>query len=132
MKIETIVPIITTSKMRETREFYVKRLGFEVSFDHDHYLGLRAGPKGSPELGFMLPDAESGGTYEGHGTTFAFSVKDADAAHARLVAAGVPIVQPPMDRPWGARSFVARDPNGVMLYVSHPIPAAAEFQAAVR
>ena len=49
-----------------------------------------------------------------------------------LVRAGVDIEEPPTDRPWGARSFVIRDPNGVVLHLSHPIPAAVEFAACVR
>jgi len=132
MKIETIVPIVTTAKLRETRAFYLEKLGFELSFDHDHYLGLRAGPKGAPEIGFMRPDAEAPREFAGHGVTFAFRVADADREHARLVEAGVKVLRPPADQPWGARSFVIEDPNGVAIYLSHPIPASVEFAACVR
>ncbi|MCE9595578.1 MAG: VOC family protein [Planctomycetes bacterium] len=131
MHIQTIVPIVTTDRLAETRAFYVEKLGFQVAFDHDHYLGLRAGAAGSPELGFMRPDHDAPKKFEG-GVTFGLRVDDADREHARLRALGVTIVQPPTDQPWGARSFVALDPNGVALYFSHPIPAALEFQACVR
>src|SRR5690349_1896250 len=120
MSIQSIVPIITTEKIRETREFYVGKLGFQVSFDHDHYIGLRAGAAGSPELGFMRPDPDSPKTFGG-GTTFAIRVENADRECARLTKLGATIVQPPTDQPWGARAFVALDPNGVALYFSHPI-----------
>lgn len=127
-----IVPIVTTADLPATRAFYVDLLGFEVCFDHGAYLGVRAGGKGSPELGFMVPDDEAPEVFTGGGVCLAISVADADREHARLVAAGAEIVQPPTDRPWGARSFVLRDPNGVALYVSHPIPMAVEFESHVR
>ena len=132
MSIQGIVAIVTTDRMTATRAFYVDQLGFQLSFDHDHYLGVRAAGPGSPEIGFMRPDADAPQVFNGQGVTLAFQVADADREHARLRAAGVAIVQPPQDQPWGARSFVVRDPNGVTLYISHPIPAQAEFQRCVR
>ena len=132
MSIQSIVPIVTTTNLRATRAFYVEKLGFQLSFDHDHYLGLRTGPQGSPEIGFMRPDAEAPEAFNGHGITLALRVEDADREHARLMRAGVEIAEPPQDQPWGARSFVVRDPNGVMIHLSHPIPAAMEFQESIR
>lgn len=132
MNPKTIVPIVTTRKMSETRAFYTEALGFEVSFDHAHYLGLRAGGKGSPEIGFMLPDADAPVEFDGKGIWFGLSVADADREHARLAEAGVTVLQPPADQPWGARSFVIQDPNGVVISISHPIPIAVEFADCVR
>lgn len=131
MQTDRIVPIVTTHKLRETRAFYTELLGFELSYDHDCYLGIRAG-KGGPELGFMRPDADAPDGFDGRGITFGITVADADAQCARLRARGVAILQPPTDQPWGARSFVIRDPNGVVLYVSHPIPCAVEFSTCAR
>ena len=132
MNLETIVPIVTTTALRETRAFYTDLLGFQISFDHERYLGVRAGDKGAPELGFMQPDPECPDTFGGKGITLGLSVADADAECARLRGLGVAILQEPTDQPWGARSFVIADPNGVALYISHPIPAAVEFAACVR
>jgi len=39
-------------------------------------------------------------------------VADADAVHARAVAAGAPIVRPLQDTPYGSREFGLRDPEG--------------------
>src|SRR5690349_6181768 len=127
-----IVPIVTTTRMRETRAFYLDQLGFELSYDHDHYLGVRGGPKGAPELGFMPPDAEAPEVFAGKGITVAIGVADVDAEYARLRRLGVEVVQEPTDQPWGARTIVIRDPNGIALYLSHPIPAAVEFQHSAR
>ena len=42
----------------------------------------------------------------------AFFVDDVDAEHARLQDAGVPVLAPPTDRPWGERTLHVADPDG--------------------
>ncbi len=132
MNIQNVTPIVTTSNLRAAREFYVRHFGFQVSFDHEHYLGLRAGASGSPEIGFMAPDEMAPESFSGAGVSFSFRVEDVDAAHAALVKSGAPIVQAPADQPWGARMMITRDPIGVLLFVSHPIPIAPELATSVR
>jgi len=39
-------------------------------------------------------------------------VPNADAAHARAVAAGAEIIRPLQDTPYGSREFAVRDPEG--------------------
>jgi uncharacterized glyoxalase superfamily protein PhnB len=39
-------------------------------------------------------------------------VPDADAAHARAVAAGATIIRPLQDTPYGSREFAVKDPEG--------------------
>jgi uncharacterized glyoxalase superfamily protein PhnB len=39
-------------------------------------------------------------------------IPDADAAHARAVAAGAEIIRPLQDMPYGSREFSVRDPEG--------------------
>ena len=132
MTAKHIVPIVITTRMRETRAFYVDQLGFELSYDHEHYLGIRGGPKGAPEIGFMPPDADTPDVFNGKGLSIAIGVADVDAEFARLRKLGVRILQEPTDQPWGGRTILLQDPNGVVLYLSHPIPAAVEFQKSAR
>jgi len=42
-------------------------------------------------------------------------VRDIAATHARLLAAGVAVEDPPQRRPWGLDELVARDPDGFAL-----------------
>jgi lactoylglutathione lyase len=42
----------------------------------------------------------------------AFFVEDPDAEHERLARAGVTILAPPTDRPWGERTLHIADPEG--------------------
>ncbi len=132
MQLQGITPVFTTRHLAAARDFYVRHFGFELSFDHDRFVGLRAGAKGSLEIGFMAPDEMAPDTSDGRGASLVFQVADVDAAHAALKASGAPIVSPPTDQPWGARQMVTRDPIGVVLYVSHPIPIATELAAHVR
>jgi len=42
-------------------------------------------------------------------------VRDVEAEFARLQAAGVEVVEVPVDQPWGLREARIRDPDGLML-----------------
>ena len=53
-------------------------------------------------------------------------VRDVDATHEDLAAAGVSITEAPVDKPWGLREMRALDPDGVHLVVievpgDHPL-----------
>ncbi|MFN6195897.1 MAG: hypothetical protein ACK5BN_18955 [Planctomycetota bacterium] len=74
MNVTSITPLVTTSRLAATRAFYVDLLGCEVSYDSDHYLGIRAAGAGSPELGFMPPDAMAPHTFAGEGLFFVLNV----------------------------------------------------------
>ena len=53
-------------------------------------------------------------------------VEDADAAHARAVAAAAPIIRPLQDTPYGSREFALRDPEGHSWSVGTYDPWAAK------
>jgi uncharacterized glyoxalase superfamily protein PhnB len=46
---------------------------------------------------------------------------DVDSAAARIKAAGGTLLDEPADRPWGARMFQFKDPDGFKLGVSTPL-----------
>jgi len=53
-------------------------------------------------------------------------VRDVDDEHERLAAAGVDVVEPPVDKPWGLREARVRDPDGLLLVLvqvpdDHPL-----------
>lgn len=53
-------------------------------------------------------------------------VRDVDAEHRALVAAGVEVIEPPADQPWGLREMWVADPDGVRIAVvqvpdDHPL-----------
>ncbi len=117
MKPIALLPLIFSSNLEQTKRFYVEKLGFSVSIAQGDYLQLRA-EEGGVELAFMPPTpifGHEGKAFDGQGLAFSIRVDDVDAAHARLVKRGLAVLSPPSDRPWGWRSFVCVDPNGVIL-----------------
>jgi hypothetical protein len=67
---------------------------------------------GDDAYGRLLRDPRDGVT----GSSYVV-VADADAVHARAVAAGAPIVMPIRDEAYGGRGFGLRDPEGHVWYV---------------
>lgn len=129
-----VFPLVITTRLAETRRFYLESLGCEAVFDLDHYLQVRFGadPEG-PELAFMASESPSLGKqkpFAGDGITFSLPVESADRRHAELVERKVVIASAPSDKPWGWRSFVAVDPNGVQLDFFHELADASAANAA--
>ncbi|HEX2232337.1 MAG TPA: VOC family protein [Thermoleophilaceae bacterium] len=50
----------------------------------------------------------------------AFFVDDPDVEHERLTAAGVEVLAPPTDRPWGERTLHVADPDGNVVELTRP------------
>jgi catechol 2,3-dioxygenase-like lactoylglutathione lyase family enzyme len=40
-----------------------------------------------------------------------------DDFHRKLLALGAEAVEPPRDRPWGHRSFIVSDPDGIPIHI---------------
>ena len=61
---------------------------------------------------------EDGGGWDAPGVTgvsVSWEIADADAEHARLVAAGATIVRPPELQPWGHMSLEVAGPDGLRI-----------------
>lgn len=130
--IEYLVPMIVTERVAQTRDFYLQHFDFKVSFDCEWYVALQSKPRahGVFEIAFRAP--RPGERPIAGGLTLGLQVEDADAECARLRAAGLPILREPTSNPWGDRSFLTEDPNGLGLYVFHAIEAAPEFRQYVK
>ena len=61
------------------------------------------------------------------GVILNFEVEDADEVYARLLAAGLPMLVPLRDEPFGQRHFITSDPNGVLIDIIKPIPPTEAF-----
>lgn len=112
---------IVTSRFVATCEFYFELFGFaplEITEDYA-LLGrsdgarlalLQAGADGQP--------AALSQPTRGQGMWLTFESDDVEALHTRLVARGIEIVCDPEDTLSGQRRCIARDPNGVLVYVT--------------
>lgn len=119
---------ISTRKLQESKDFYMKYLGFQLVFENDWYIELLAENSTTMGVSFVQPDLAAGEKFTGKGMILSFEVEDVDAEYARLKQTGVLICEELKDKPWGERSFVINDPNGVHLYIYRSIQPTPEYQ----
>ncbi len=130
MQTKKVVPLFTTDNVAGTRDFYTTHLGFTVHFEMDEYVALRCGE--AVELAFMKPTSVEHTLGRGAGLIYCLEVEDVDTEHRRLEAEGVPIQEEPADKPWGDRAMTLADPNGITVYLHHPIQPAVEYEASFK
>ncbi len=120
---------IVTSKLIETWNFYVEHLGFKTLCECDEYVHLLH--PGGVQFGIMKAESdvqlpELIVAHDGRGMWLNIEVENSDVEYFRLASQDIEIVQAPVDQPWGERSFVLKDPNGILIYISHKIENAWE------
>lgn len=132
MRSTAYYPVLMTGDVAGTASFYVEHFRFRPMFSSDWYVHLRSSEDRRVNLGIVHGDHETipaAGRGRTSGLLINFEVKDPDAVFARAVAAGLPILLPLRDEPFGQRHFITVDPNGVLIDVIRPIPPSAEFAA---
>ena len=76
------------------------------------------GQGGRDPLGFTAPPGQEDAGSGAWMSWWVASRADVDAAHAKAVAAGHQVLQPPTDEPWGVRECRLRHPDGHVFRVS--------------
>ena len=118
---------ITCKDVQASIRFYREAIGFAVAFTFEHE-GKVAGAvvtAGDCRIVLNQDDGKMGwDRVKGQGFYLQINVAgaaDVDAAAARIKAAGGTLIDEPADRPWGARMFQFKDPDGFKLGVSTPL-----------
>jgi lactoylglutathione lyase len=123
---DELFPILSTADIPRALGFYRDLLGAAVTYqfppggDPD-YVGLTLG---GSHLGIGRPD-RPGATANNQITLWVYA-ENCDAALGRLRAAGVPVLDEPVDQPWGERTATVLDPDGNRVIVAaraKPAPA---------
>ncbi len=127
MEISRLSSAFTTSKVDESRDFYVKYFGAKVIFDCGWYINLQFGSESST-LQFMSPQQPEQQLSNGAGLMYNFAVVDVDTEYRRLTNAGLIAVVPLENHPWGDRGFAIQDPNGISLYIYSDREPSEEFR----
>lgn len=133
MRTTSYYPVLMTEDVAGTAAFYATHFGFAPVFTADWYVHLQSAQ--DPQVNLAILDANHDTIpAQGRGRTAAgmllnFEVVDVDAVHARMQQAGLPILLPLRDEPFGQRHFIIADPNGVMLDIITPIAPSPEFAA---
>ena len=135
MALRRAFPTILSDRLPETRDFYVRLLGFEVAFDSDFYVALRSAEDDEGavcELAVwavgheMVPPPYRA---DPAGIVLTFVVDDVDALHIEARRQGLLVVAPPRDQFYGRRRMLVTDPNGLLVDVSSPSTPSPEFRA---
>jgi lactoylglutathione lyase len=115
---DELFPIIATSDLQRSLWFYRDLLGGTVSFEFPGpdgeavYAGVDVG-RSHVGIGHD-PDAAS---RAGRVSLWVYT-DDCDATVERLRAAGVVILEEPVDQPWGERVALVEDPDGVRVRIA--------------
>ncbi len=102
--------------LEEAKAFYGRAFAQEIAWQDGSSAIYKVGETmvnllkaaAAPEL---IAPATIGST-EGVRAVYTVQVESADAAATELAAAGVELLNGPMDRPWGPRTLSFRDPAG--------------------
>lgn len=122
---------IITDRIAESRDFYTRLLGLEVTFENDFYLLLHT-PGQETAISFLLPGHASQHPFfhkpfTGQGMYLTIEVDDVDKIYHDLKQQGVSIQVDLRDEPWGDRHFAIQDPNGIGVdIVTYAAPQAEE------
>ncbi|MEU4573046.1 VOC family protein [Nonomuraea sp. ATR24] len=130
MELSSYYPVICTDKVAESRDFYVERFGFEVTFEADWYVSLRRGAYELALLDHTHPTLPEAYRKRAAGVLLNFEVADVDAEWRRLVLDGG--LKPELElrsEDFGQRHFIVADPTGVLIDVITNIEPTEEYAA---
>jgi catechol 2,3-dioxygenase-like lactoylglutathione lyase family enzyme len=104
------VPNIRSDRPADTRDFFVKLLGFEVAMDIGWVVTVTSPANPSAQVNII-------GSEDPSAPGISVEVPDVDAAHARAVELGLEVFYPLRDEEWGVRRFMLREPSGTVVNV---------------
>jgi lactoylglutathione lyase len=120
---DDLFPILGTADLDRSLRFYRDLLGGIVSYEfpgpdgRTAYAGLDIG-RSHIGLGH---DPEAAARSPGLVSLWVY-VNDCDATVERLRAAGVPVLEEPVDQPWGERVALVEDPDGIRVRIGTRAP----------
>ena len=110
--IKRVVPDIKSTRMDESRAFYVDFLGLKLGMDLGFVMTFIS--PNNPTAQISVVRDEGASTLQ---PNMSVEVADVDEAHAQAIRHCLEIVYPLTDEPWGVRRFFVVDPNGTVLNI---------------
>ena len=114
--IRRAVPNIKSERPAETRDFFVRLLGFEVAMDLGWVTTVSSPDDSAAQVTIIGNDDPAA-------PGISVEVDDVDSVHARALEQGLEIAYPLRDEEWGVRRFMVREPSGTIVNVLSHRPA---------
>jgi catechol 2,3-dioxygenase-like lactoylglutathione lyase family enzyme len=131
MRLTSFYPVICTTRVKESHEFYAGWFGFETTFEADWYVSLRRPGPVPYELALLdhtHPTIPDGYRKPAGGLLLNFEVSDVDAEWRRLVVEGGLRAELDLrDEDFGQRHFIVSDPNRVLIDIITPMKPTGEY-----
>jgi len=127
MKAKEVSSAFTTNKVQETKEFYQKYLGANLTFDCGWYINLEFGNE-SASIQFMSPQQSDHKLSNSAGLIYNFNVENVDEEYEKIKEYNLPIILDIENHPWGDRGFCIQDPNGISIYIYSEMEPSEEFK----
>ncbi|GGO00211.1 VOC family protein [Nocardia rhizosphaerihabitans] len=134
MALSSFYPVLATTQIAESRDFYTRWFGFEITFEADWYVSLRRpGTDGEPTYELALldpthPTIPAGYGKPVQGIVLNFEVDNVDTEWERLVVTGGLKAELELrTEDFGQRHFIITDPSGVLIDVITEVPPTLEF-----
>ena len=122
LQVHSTVPVISTDDIQKSLAYYQDVLGFVFDFQYGDppvYAGVNAG---NAEIYFTYnPEHARLVREQALGPDIFIWVTDAEDLFRMHERNGAEIIEPITDRPWGARQYVVREPNGYNLKFAQPL-----------
>ncbi len=108
---------LLSENLAESKNFYGKGLGLTVVYEDDVSAVYRCGQTvinllADSQANELLEPAKLAPVNSGVRAVYTLGCSDVDAAVSELAAAGVELLNGPIDRPWGVRTASFQDPSG--------------------
>jgi lactoylglutathione lyase len=117
--------IVFVSDLERSIRFYRDVIGVPFRFASENYAefateGSKFGLYARSHLPELIGREAPSGEAPWPQGEIAFFVDDPDSEHERLTRAGVKVLAPPTDRPWGERTLHVADPDGNVIELTRP------------
>jgi uncharacterized glyoxalase superfamily protein PhnB len=110
MTIRRAVPNLKSDQPDETRDFFLRLLGFEVAMDHGWVRTVASPTNPSAQVTIVSNEDPSA-------PGISVEVDDVDAVHTAAAELGFEISYPLRDEEWGVRRFMLREPGGTTVNI---------------
>jgi catechol 2,3-dioxygenase-like lactoylglutathione lyase family enzyme len=131
MTVLSLYPVLLSSDLARTSDFFQRWFGLETTFAADWYVSLRTGAFELATVTATHPTVPDGYRDPARGVIVNVEVDDVDEQHRRMIIdGGLPELLSLRSEAFGQRHFITTAPGNVMVDVITPIPPTGEFAAA--